>query len=399
MTAPTQERNSAFRVCQRKLVTTFPKNKLKQKTESLEDHIMMQTASKTTRGQWTSRISKRLCAVLTLLCVTLLAMLSFGSNAHAETAQSVACTGKDLLPDLQKQDPKAFANIESEAAKTPNGHAVFWKIEKPGLQPSYLLGTMHVTDPRVLIMPKGAQEATSNADTIIVESDEILDDNKAAVALMAKPELSMFTDGSTITSQLKPEEVTELEAGLKTRGLTLASVNRMKPWIIASFVALPACELARKAAGTSFLDKRIAQDADNAGKRVVGLETYAEQLAALNDLPMTFHLTSLIETLKLGDTMNDVNETMIALYLKGEIGAIMPMLQVVSPDQSSAKDPGYAAFEQRIIVDRNKVMAARAAPTLDQGNAFMAVGALHLPGGDGLVELLRHQGFTLTAVQ
>lgn len=339
---------------------------------------------------------KTLKAVSALLLALLMMAVVFASHAYA---QSTSCTGKDLLPELQQRDPKAYATIAAEAAKTPNGQAIFWKIEKPGIQPSYLLGTMHVTDPRVLNMPAGASEAASNAETIIVESDEILDDNKAAMALLAKPELSMFTDGSTITSRLTPQQVSELEAGLKKRGLALASVNRMKPWILSSFVGLPPCELTRKADGTAFLDKQIAQTAAKAGKRVVGLETYAEQLSALNDLPMDFHLRSLIETLQLGDKMSDINETMIALYLKGDIGAIMPMLQAMEPQKTADKDPDYAQFEQRIVLDRNKVMATRAAPTLNQGNAFMAVGALHLPGDQGLVALLRAQGFSVTAVK
>jgi uncharacterized protein YbaP (TraB family) len=69
----------------------------------------------------------------------------------------------------------------------------------------------------------------------------------------------------------------------------------------------------------------------------------------------------------------------------------------VTPEGSD-EDSDYAAFEQRIILDRNKVMAERAAPILANGNVFMAVGALHLPGKDGVVELLRRQGFTVTAV-
>jgi uncharacterized protein len=357
-------------------------------------------ARATRRDQWIKPMIRTLAAIPAFAVMALL--FSTGVHAQAPAAKTPAdqaCVGKNLAPALQEHDPATYAKVETEAAKTPNGEAIFWKIEKAGIKPSYLLGTMHVTDPRVLTMPDGAEAAARRADTIIVESDEVLDDKKAAIALMAKPELSMFTDGSTITSRLTAEQVKELEAGLKKRGLALSAVNRMKPWIIASFVALPACELARKAEGTSFLDKRIAQDAANAGKRVVGLETYAEQLAALNDLPMAFHLKSLIETLQLGDKMNDINETMIDLYLKGDIGAIVPMLQALSPDSSSAKDPDYAAFEQRIILDRNKVMATRAAPTLDHGNVFMAVGALHLPGQDGLVALLRQHGFTVTAMQ
>jgi uncharacterized protein YbaP (TraB family) len=78
----------------------------------------------------------------------------------------------------------------------------------------------------------------------------------------------------------------------------------------------------------------------------------------------------------------------------------MPMLesQAPSPPDESDKE-GYAAFEKRIITDRNHVMAERASTYLAKGGAFMAVGALHLPGEEGLVELLRKQGFTVTSVQ
>ena len=63
----------------------------------------------------------------------------------------------------------------------------------------------------------------------------------------------------------------------------------MKPWMIASFVALPACEMSRKAAGASFLDKKLAEDAKQ-GKSLKGLETLVEQLNAMDALPIEFHL-------------------------------------------------------------------------------------------------------------
>jgi uncharacterized protein YbaP (TraB family) len=88
---------------------------------------------------------------------------------------------------------------------------------------------------------------------------------------------------------------------------------------------------------------------------------------------------------------------MTDLYLSGDIGMTMPMLKTVTPEEEG-ENSDYAAFEQRVILDRNKVMAERAAPILDSGNVFMAVGALHLPGKDGVIELLRQQGFTVTAV-
>jgi uncharacterized protein YbaP (TraB family) len=212
-----------------------------------------------------------------------------------------------------------------------------------------------------------------------------------------QPELTMFTDGTTIEKLLSHDDYVRLEEGLKQRGIPLAAVARMRPWMISSVVALPGCEMARKAKGVQFLDQKIATDAIASGKQVKGLETLSEQLQAMAELPTEFHLKSLIETLALGSKMNDVVETMTDLYLSGDIGMTIPMLKTVSPDGKD-EEGDYAAFEQRIILDRNKVMAERANPILANGNVFMAVGALHLPGEGGVIELLRKQGYTVTAV-
>jgi uncharacterized protein len=93
-----------------------------------------------------------------------------------------------------------------------------------------------------------------------------------------------------------------------------------------------------------------------------------------------------------------VMETTTELYLSGDTGLILPMMKAVSQDKVGEDDAGYADFEQRIITDRNKTMATRAKPILDGGAVFMAVGALHLPGDEGVIELFRKDGFTVTAV-
>ncbi|WFU08528.1 TraB/GumN family protein [Rhizobium sp. CB3090] len=318
-------------------------------------------------------------------------------GALLKEATSDSCGGKDLMAELQKSDPAKYASILAEGDKVANGKSIFWKIEKPGLKPSWLLGTMHVSDARVLTMPKGAAEASAAADTIVVESDEILDDKKAAAALFVNPSLTMLTDGSTISQHLSPEENAKLEAGLKQRGVPLAAVAHMQPWLISSSFEMTSCEVRRKAAGMKFLDQKLASDSAASGRQVKGLETLAEQAKAMSDLPVKLHLKSLIQTLELGDKINDVNETMTDLYLAGNIGAMIPMLKTIEPDETLS-DEDTATFEQRIILDRNKVMAERAAPILAKGNAFIAVGALHLVGDQGLVELLRKQGFTVTAL-
>jgi uncharacterized protein YbaP (TraB family) len=312
-------------------------------------------------------------------------------------AEPVACTGIDLTVGLQKNDPAAYVKIEAEAAKTLNGKGLLWKLEKAGEKPSFLFGTMHMTDPRVVTLPAAAQKAFDAADTVIIETTEVLDQQKMMVAMLKEPELTMFTDSTTLNSLLSPSDAAAVNKALDERGIPPLSVAKMKPWMLSAMVAMPACELARKAGGAPVLDIKLAEDAKAAGKGLEGLETVADQLRAMASLPIAFHMKGLVDTLKLGDKMNDINETMIALYQRGEIGMIWPLFRTLLPEEDG--DPaGYAAFEEAMVNSRNKVMAEHAAPILAKGNAFMAVGALHLPGPEGLVEDFRKAGYTVTAV-
>lgn len=338
---------------------------------------------------------KLLAAINVLLFLSFVAVaLLASSRAHAE---AVTCSGADMLAGLQKSDPAAYAAIETEAAAVPNGKGLLWKLEKAGEKPSWLFGTMHMTDPRVVTLPPAAQKAFDGADTVIIETTDVLDQGKMMAALAKEPELMMFTDGKSLSTFLSPDDVKALDKGLDARGIPAASVAKMKPWMLSAMVSLPACEMARKNEGKPVLDVNLAEQAKAAGKDLQGLETAADQLRAMASLPMEQHVKGLLETLKLGDRINDVSETMIVLYQRGDIGMIWPLFRVALPEATEDAE-GYAAFEQAMITNRNKTMAERALPILAKGNTFMAVGALHLPGADGLVEQFRKAGYTVTAV-
>jgi len=345
-------------------------------------------------------------AGLVLIAVVhLLAAISFvvvlalaAGRAQAEQPGGTGCGGSNLLAEMAEDDPARFAEIRRQAAEVPNGTGRLWKIEKEGVEPSWLYGTMHVTDPRVLDLPDAARAALEGSGTVVIETTDVLDPAKAQAAILSRPELTMFTDGTTLDSLLDPHELALLKKALSERGVTFGLVSRMKPWMVASLVALPTCEQARKTSGDDFLDKKIAEQAEASGKAVKGLETLDEQLQAMASLPMAFHIRGLVETLELGALMDDVMTTMTDLYLKGEIGMILPMMRAISPQEDQAPGSGYAEFEERIIRERNAVMAKRAAPIIDAGGAFIAVGALHLPGDEGLVARLRKAGYSVTGV-
>lgn len=338
-------------------------------------------------------------ALRLLVALNLLFVLSFvvilalaTGRARAETP---VCNGDNLLATLKVEDPGTYERIAAEARATENGSGLLWKIEKEGLAPSYLFGTMHVTDPRVTTLPEAARQVFDKSGTVVIETTEVLDQSKMMSVFVERPDLMMFMDGTTLDSLLTPADREIVDKALKVRGIPPASVAKMKPWIISAMVALPACELERKAAGAPVLDVKLAEEAKATGKALEGLETAADQLAAMASLPMDFHVKGLVETLKLGSRMDDVVETMIVLYQQGETGIFWPLFRAVLPSGED-DEAGYAAFEATMVSARNKTMVERAETILQRGNAFIAVGALHLPGPEGLISLLKKDGYTVT---
>lgn len=307
------------------------------------------------------------------------------------------CRGRNLLSDFEANQPERLAAIKKQADQVVNGSGLLWKIEAEGVSPSWLFGTMHVTDPRVVDLPEAAKEAFEEAETVVIETTDVLD-RKAMMAAMAQhPELMMFTGTEKLTDHLDDGQQAELKAALEERGIPLQTVIKMKPWMLVSLASLPDCETQRQEQGALVLDALLAADAKKQGKAVAGLETMVDQFEAMASLPMEFHIEGLLSTLALGDRIDDVIETMIVLYTEGETGMFWPMMDAVMPGEDS--EAGYAAFEEVMVTRRNRSMAEMAADFINDGGAFIAVGALHLPGEEGLVALLQERGYTVSPVE
>lgn len=304
------------------------------------------------------------------------------------------CSGKNLLESLKRDDPKAFAKIEKAASNVANGGSKFWKVEKEGLAPSWLLGTMHFSDPRVVNLAPEVGGAFDGANTIIIENTQILDPKKLVVAMAEVRPMMFFTDGSTLEQRYGSKTIALIKKRLAGRNIPYFLGKRMQPWVLATAIVMPLCEIERKHAKKKVLDNILGSRAQKEGKHLVGLESVKEQISAMASLSLDFHLKSLEETVKLGSKMDDMMETMVVIYQQGNIGQFWPLMKYLSP--KTAKSPGYAKFQEVLITKRNIIMAERSLPYLEKGNAFMAVGALHLPGEKGVVQLLQNAGYKVT---
>jgi uncharacterized protein len=103
-------------------------------------------------------------------------------------------------------------------------------------------------------------------------------------------------------------------------------------------------------------------------------------------------------SLKFADRTNDLMETLVQLYLTRKISAALPF-QIAIAKQVGIGDDAFAGFQEKLLIDRNAKMRTTAEPLLQDGGVFIAVGALHLPGKQGLVALLREAGYTVTKVE
>ncbi len=100
------------------------------------------------------------------------------------------------------------------------------------------------------------------------------------------------------------------------------------------------------------------------------------------------------DTLEQRHLFKQMFEELLTAYLKRQLGTLHQLSHKYGPtDTKTALE-----LEERLVNKRNQLMAGRMNPILKQGNSFIAIGALHLPGSKGILNILKQQGFQITVV-
>jgi hypothetical protein len=163
----------------------------------------------------------------------------------------------------------------------------------------------------------------------------------------------------------------------------------MKPWAVATTLSMPA-------AGTGMvLDRVLYEQALQDGKPVAGLETVQEQLDIFEGMSMDDQVALLRDAVAQFSGIAALHQQLLDAYKQQDLAAML----AINEAALEAGDRRFAdEFQRRLVTDRNRHMAERLRPYLSEGRAFVAVGALHLPGDEGLLNLLERQGYTVSAV-
>jgi uncharacterized protein len=338
-------------------------------------------------------------AAAALVAAALLAAPLQASAADPADAVAVAdkCRGINMLAETQAKDPETYAKIMAQAAATENSGPLLWKIERAGRPTSYLFGTVHLTDERVTKLSPAVEQALSQSKTVALEVSDISEKATATVIAQSAP-LVMFTDGRRLDGLLSGTEYDTVKRIISRSGMPSDLAALFKPWIVTMIMSVSDCERTSIQQGARVLDMKIAEVGKARGLQVVGLETIPEQLQALAAVPEPQQLDMLRASLKFADRTNDMMETLVQLYLERKISAALPF-QIAIAKQVGIGNEAFAGFQEKLLTERNIKMRTTAEPLLEQGGVFIAIGALHLPGKQGLVALLREAGYTVTPIE
>jgi len=276
--------------------------------------------------------------------------------------------------------PAAGGAAPDEAGAVPK-HCL-WRV-RSATNTVYLLGSIHIMRPHAYPLAAVIESAFSSSSVAVFEVD--LSAGATIDAAFGALAAGRLPEGRTLSDVVSPETYRLAEQRLADVGYDIAALQRMRPWMVATTLTL--AELQR--AGYSpddGVDQRFQRRATDAGMRVIGLETVDDQLALFADLTPEEDEAFLVQTLhELESLIPQVGE-LTAHWQAGRVAEVESFLA-----------EGFAAFPrlfEKLVVDRNRRWLPQLEALLEgDQRAFVTVGALHLVGERGVVELLRAKGY------
>jgi uncharacterized protein YbaP (TraB family) len=276
-------------------------------------------------------------------------------------------------------------NVFSQKKPADKYQSVFWEITGNGLKkPSYLFGTMHVSSKMVFHLSDSFYLAMKNVD---------------AVALELNPELwqpqmveldKMKQNYVTYAHEPASDYLTENSFRIHKYDDELKSAISTEPTVVNSLL-YRTYQYKADFEENTFLDLYIYQTGKKLGKRGTGVENYYETeklvMEAYSDMANEKKKKTIDTD---GETMSEINEKMQAAYRRGDLD-LMDSLDILTTTSD--------AFEEKFLYKRNEIQANSIDTILKKSSLFVGVGAAHLPGTRGVIELLRKKGYILRPIK
>ena len=307
------------------------------------------------------------------------------TTSSRKLARAAIGFGLSFLPVASSPAQATALQVTSANPRGPlpssSKHMLF-RVRGPNGATLYLLGSVHLLSQDAATLPPEVDSAFDHAKTVSLETS--LD----SIAMRAQ-ELMMrgrFSNGATLRSTLSPSALPKVDSLLRSYGLTLDQVNGFKPW----FVSMLLSQVAMQRMGFQSqygVDMQLNARAKQAGKPVLGLETPDFQLGLFDGLSVADQEQMLVDGTPPAQAARDL-ATIRDAWAIGNVGALDSLL-----NRRLDTAPG---LRTALLTNRNRNWI----PKLEQmikgsDDALVVVGAGHLVGKDGVIELLRAKGYTV----
>ncbi|GMQ27434.1 TraB/GumN family protein [Algoriphagus confluentis] len=260
--------------------------------------------------------------------------------------------------------------------------SLLWKVSGNGLtQDSYLFGTIHIICAEQFVMDERIQKAFDQSEQIILELD--MDDPQLQAQMQ---QLSINSGMKNISQDMNEEEAGVIDAFLMEKyGAGLQQLGILKPFVLSSMVLLKSLPCEQIESYENFFTTR----AQESSKPLIGLETVAFQMGIFDQIPQKLQLDELVKMIK-EENAEEEFQKLINAYLSEDVEALFKAMN----------EDGFMADYRDLILDsRNRAWIPILEREMANQSAFVAVGGGHLGGENGVIALLRKQGYTVTPIR
>lgn len=285
--------------------------------------------------------------------------------------------------ELNKEGKEAKGKFKDTEVK--DGKSLLWKIEGDGLvEPSYLFGTMHLIQEEYYIFPETLKERILSCKRVVMEVEDI---SKASGALdMMKAE-----EGRTMKDLLNPEQYDSvMTMAAKAVGLDKEMFEKqfggMKPFMLISLMSKSMFKGVTKSYEMELISLANLNDLEKGG-----LETLEQQLGFFDQVPDDKMVKMILETMRTMDEEDGMMEEMMKIYQSQDLDKLGKFMIEESPD--------LMENEELLLTGRNEDWIPKIEDYAKDGRSFIAVGAAHLVGDKGVINLLREKGYTVTPIR
>lgn len=266
-------------------------------------------------------------------------------------------------------------------------NTLLWEITGNGLQkPSYLFGTMHILCDQDATLSPNLKKAIKDVQVIYFELD--MDDMNE---LMGAMKYLRMNDGKKLSDLLTKEEYERVDNYFKSHkmAMPLSFMSRFKPYFITSLIGeqVMTCDNEKK----NGMEQQIMQESKQYEKEIKGLETAEFQAGLFDSIPYEKQAKDLVAYIDSIDNYKKVTLEMVDVYRKQDLKRMDSLVQ--------KSDPGLEKYMDLLLYGRNRRWVASMPDIMGPRSALFAVGAGHLTGEQGVINLLKKKGYTLTPLK